>query len=72
MAISCKLERCLVSHEEYGVVRASHHPEIYALDLSGLRYGVVEADGIPMPADEPKLHCGGPVFVDVWAPERVR
>ena len=36
MAISCKLERSLVSHEEYGVIRASHHPEIYALDLSGL------------------------------------
>jgi hypothetical protein len=36
MAISCKLERSLVSHEEYGVIQASHHPEIYALDLSGL------------------------------------
>jgi hypothetical protein len=36
MAISCKLERSLVSHEEYGVIRASHHPEIYTLDLSGL------------------------------------
>lgn len=36
MAISCKLERSLVSHEEYGVIQTSHHPEIYALDLSGL------------------------------------
>jgi hypothetical protein len=36
MAISCKRERSLVSHEEYDVIRASHHPEIYALDLSGL------------------------------------
>lgn len=36
MAISCKRERSLVSHEEYGVIQASHHPEIYALDLSGL------------------------------------
>lgn len=36
MAISCKRERSLVSHEEYGAIRASHHPEIYALDLSGL------------------------------------
>jgi hypothetical protein len=36
MAISCKRERGLVSHEEHDVVRASHHPEIYALDLAGL------------------------------------
>jgi hypothetical protein len=36
MAISCKLERSLVSHEEYGVIQTSHHPEIYTLDLSGL------------------------------------
>lgn len=36
MAISSKLERSLVSHEEYGVIGASHHPEIYTLDLSGL------------------------------------
>lgn len=36
MAISCKLERSLVSHEEYEVIQASHHPEIYALDLPGL------------------------------------
>ena len=36
MTISCKLERSLVSHEEHGVIQASHHPEIYALDLSDL------------------------------------
>ena len=36
MAIPCKFERSLVSHEEYDAIRASHHPEIYALDLSGL------------------------------------
>ena len=36
MAISCKLERTLVSHEEYGVIQGSHHPDIYALDLLGL------------------------------------
>jgi hypothetical protein len=36
MAISCKRERSLVSHAEYDVIRASHHPEIYVLDLSGL------------------------------------
>ena len=36
MAISCKRERSLVSHAEYDAIRASHHPEIYALDLPGL------------------------------------
>lgn len=36
MAISCKRERSLVSHEEYDVIRASHHPEVYDLDLPGL------------------------------------
>lgn len=36
MAISCKRERSLVNHEEYGVIQASHHPEIYDLDLSSL------------------------------------
>jgi hypothetical protein len=37
MAISCKHERSLVSHEEYGAIQKSHHPEIYALSLSDLR-----------------------------------
>jgi hypothetical protein len=37
MAIPCKFERSLLSHEEYEVIRGSHHPEIYALDLAGLR-----------------------------------
>jgi hypothetical protein len=36
MTMNSKLERSLMSHEEYGVIRASHHPEIYDLDLSGL------------------------------------
>jgi hypothetical protein len=37
MAMSCKLERSLVSHEEQAVILNSHHPEIYALDLAGLK-----------------------------------
>ena len=37
MAMSCKLERSLVSHEEQGVILNSHHPEIYALDLASLK-----------------------------------
>jgi hypothetical protein len=37
MAMSCKLERSLVNHGEQGVILNSHHPEIYALDLAGLK-----------------------------------
>lgn len=36
MSISCKLERSLLSHEEYDVIKGSHHPDLYALDLKGL------------------------------------
>jgi hypothetical protein len=37
MAIPCKFERSLLSHEEYDAIRDSHHPEIYALDRAGLQ-----------------------------------
>src|SRR5215475_4206852 len=37
MAMSYKLERSLLSHEEQGVVLNSHHPEIYSLDLASLK-----------------------------------
>lgn len=37
MAMSCKLERSLVNHEEQAVILNSHHPEIYSLDLAGLK-----------------------------------
>lgn len=36
MSISCKFERSLLSHEEYNVIKGSHHPDLYALDLNGL------------------------------------
>ena len=36
MSISCKFERSLLSHEEYGVIKGSHHPDLYALDHDGL------------------------------------
>ncbi len=36
MSISCKFERSVLSHEEYGVIKGSHHPDLYALDLDGL------------------------------------
>lgn len=56
--------RCRINHEPW--------PLQETLNLSGLRYSVVDADGLPLPNSEPKLHCGGPVHVDVWARERVR
>jgi hypothetical protein len=37
MAISLKQERSLVSHDEYGAIEKSHHPEIYALSLSEMQ-----------------------------------
>src|SRR5262245_49574109 len=37
MSVTCKLERSLLSHEEYDSIRGSHHPDIYDLDLAGLR-----------------------------------
>jgi hypothetical protein len=37
MTIPCKRERSLVSHEEYDLIRNSHHPEIYDLDLAAMR-----------------------------------
>lgn len=36
MSISCKFERSVLSHDEYGVIKSSHHPDLYALDLNGL------------------------------------
>jgi len=59
-----RIYRCRINHEPW--------PLQETRNLSGLRYSVIEADGIPVPDGEPKLHCGGPVHVDVWAPERVR
>lgn len=37
MSMSCKFERSLLNHEEYEVIKGSHHPDLYALDLDGLR-----------------------------------
>ncbi|MGL4262982.1 MAG: hypothetical protein ACRCTX_15315 [Afipia sp.] len=36
MSIACKFERSLLSHEEYAVVKGSHHPELYDLKLKDL------------------------------------
>ena len=37
MTIPCKRERSLVSHEEYDLIRNSHHPDIYDLDIATIR-----------------------------------
>jgi len=37
MSVACKFERSLLSHEEYEVVRVTHHPIIYDLDGAQLR-----------------------------------
>ncbi len=40
MRVSCKREQSLFDHDEFALVRQSHHPAIYALsrdDLAGLR-----------------------------------
>lgn len=37
MSFSNKDERSLLSHDEYEVVKSSHHPAIYDLDKDGLR-----------------------------------
>jgi hypothetical protein len=37
LSISCKSERALLSHEEFEMVRTTHHPAIYDLDGKELR-----------------------------------
>lgn len=66
---------CLYAEDSGRIYRARIHHQPWPLqearDIEGLKYEVIAADGIPAPRSEPKAHCGGPVFVDVWAPERV-
>jgi hypothetical protein len=37
MSLSCRSERSLLSREEYELVRETHQPQIYDLDLEGLQ-----------------------------------
>lgn len=64
---------CLYAADNGGVYRARiHHqpwPVQTAETLSLTNRSVIAADGIDAPLGEPMAHCGGPVFVDVWAPE---
>ena len=55
--------RCRINHKPW--------PLQETVDLKDLDFSVVTADGLPAPVGEPKLHCGGPVEVDVWAPTLV-
>jgi hypothetical protein len=37
MSLSCRSERSLISHEEYEVVRITHHPAIYEVEADDLQ-----------------------------------
>ena len=37
MSITCRLERSLVSHDEFDLIRVTHHPFIYELDPEQLQ-----------------------------------
>lgn len=57
-----RLYRCRIFHEPWPLQQAN---------LSGCNSSMLEADGLPMPAGEPLLYCGGPVHVEVWPLEEV-
>jgi uncharacterized protein YqjF (DUF2071 family) len=57
-----KLYRCRIFHQPWPLQEAK---------LSTYRSSMLEADGLPTPAGEPLLHCGGPVSVEVWPLEEV-
>jgi uncharacterized protein len=52
-----KLYRCRIFHQPWPLQEAR---------LSSYETNLLEADGLPKPDDEPLLHCGGPVNVEVW------
>lgn len=37
MSVTCKFERSLLSHDEYEMIRVTHHPAIYELDRDELQ-----------------------------------
>ncbi len=57
-----KLYRCRIFHAPWPLQAAS---------LATYQSGMIEAAGLPSPAGEPLLHCGGPVNVEVWPLEEV-
>jgi uncharacterized protein YqjF (DUF2071 family) len=57
-----KLYRCRIFHQPW---------PLWEAQFSTYRSSMIEGDGLPAPAGEPLLHCGGPVSVDVWPLEEV-
>ena len=57
-----KLYRCRIFHEPW---------PLQGPNLSKWFSSMLEADGLPTPAGEPLVHCGGPVHVEVWPLEEI-
>jgi uncharacterized protein YqjF (DUF2071 family) len=66
---------CLYTSEADAIYRCQIHHRPWPLqEAENLRVSncsVIAGDDISSPTAEPIAHCGGPVYVDVWAPERV-
>ena len=58
-----RIYRCRIHHEPWPLQRTDR--------LSKYESNMFEINGLPQPLGQPLLHCGGPVHVDVWYPERV-
>jgi len=56
------LYRCRIFHQPWPLQEAK---------LTTYRSSIIEADGLPTPAGDPLLHCGGPVDVEIWPLEKV-
>ncbi len=54
--------RCRIAHVPWPLQCAS--------SLNAFSSNMAETMGLPTPDDEPLLHCGGPLSVDVWYPEK--
>lgn len=57
MSVPCKLERSLLSHEEYETIRLTHHPAIYHVDIAELEAMVPLSD--PPKTDPLKAELDG-------------
>ena len=57
-----RLYRCRIFHQPWPLQQAS---------LVNYDSNLLEANGLPMPKDEPLLHSGGPVYVETWPLEKV-
>jgi uncharacterized protein YqjF (DUF2071 family) len=66
---------CLYTEDKGAIYRSQIHHQPWPLqkaeNLVLSDYSVVAGDDVAMPNTDPIAQCGGPVFVDVWAPERV-